>query len=57
MKLKVVVDLDVFQRKFLQGKIGKSKGITPTDYKEALIQLISTHIFDERRKELLEKSA
>jgi hypothetical protein len=57
MKLKVVVDLDLSQRKYLQSVIGKSKGIKPVEYKEALVELISHHILDERRKDPVQKSA
>lgn len=57
MKLKVVVDLDITQRKVLQSVIGKSKGITPMEYKEALTQIISDHILKERKKELMKESA
>ena len=57
MKLKVVVDLDLSQRKYLQSVIGKSKGIKPVEYKEALMHLISHHILEEGRKEIVRKSA
>jgi hypothetical protein len=57
MKLKVVVDLDISQRKVLQSVIGKSRGITATEYKEALVQIISDHIHEKRRKEMLKESA
>jgi hypothetical protein len=57
MKLKVVVDLDISQRKVLQSVIGKSSGITPTEYKEVLVQIISDHIHEKRRKEMLKESA
>lgn len=57
MKLKVVVDLNISQRKVLQNVIGKSKGITPMEYKEALTQIISDHILKERKKELMKESA
>ena len=57
MKLKVVVDLDFSQRRVLQSVIGKSKGITPTEYKEALVQIISEHIHEKGRKEMLKESA
>lgn len=57
MKLKVVLDLDISQRRVLQSVIGKSKGITSTDYKEAIVQIISDHIHEKGRKELLKESA
>ena len=57
MKIKVVVDLDISQRRYLQSVIGKTKGIKPVEYKEALVELISHHILDEGRKEILQKSA
>jgi hypothetical protein len=57
MKLKVVVELDISQRMVLQRVIGKSKGITPTDYKEALVRIISDHILEKGRSELLKESA
>jgi hypothetical protein len=57
MKLKVIVELDISQRKVLKRVIGKSKGITPTDYKEALVRIISDHIHEKGRKELLQESA
>ncbi len=57
MKLKVVLDLDISQRQFLQKVIGKSKGITPGEYKNALKELISDHLQKESRKEYIRKTA
>ena len=57
MKLKVVVDLDLTQRRYLQSVIGKTKGIKPAEYKEALMEMISNHLMEESRKEVLRKIA
>ena len=56
MKLKVVVDLNISQRKVLQSILGKSKGIKPVEYKEVLLELISNQISEEGRKQILKNS-
>ncbi len=57
MKMKVVVDLDISQRKVLQKYIGKSKGIRPIEYREALVDLICNHINEQKKLVYLNKSA
>ena len=55
--MKVVVDLDISQRKVLQKYIGKSKGIRPIEYREALVDLICNHINEQKKLVYLNKSA
>lgn len=56
MKVKVVLDLNISQRKVLQKLIGKSKGITPGEYREALTELISDHLRKEIQKQWIRKT-